>query len=304
MKATRKEMIAGKKNRKRVSKKLVLGVTVSFVIVSYFLTVVYVDAQLAKRSYPEIINSCNKVWATRGLVTDHENRLNNANSIESVTLALQSGAIGVEIDVYFDLDIGDYVVSHDRPYNLKDGHILTLKELFQSVKYRGYYWLDFKKMTRLNETQMRQAVERLQDITIDTGLSSRVYVESEHPKNVAFFHRGGFHSILDTQPLPDSYIGTELIHNVYKIIFYFGNFSVMGIGYGELDDPVFNSTSYRVLKDVPIFVYHVPNDEVLILNLAAQKNVRVILNSDETVNMFSINSCQSISTQTTTDHEN
>ena len=240
------------------------------IIATYLLTVRYVDSQLAQRNDNHIINDCHKVWSTRGLVTDVDNRLNDANSIASIQLAFAQGAKGVEVDVYFDLAMDRFIVSHDRPYNLKNGELLTLETLFNALQHQGYIWLDFKKMTQ------------------------RIYVESEHPINLAYFHRAGFQSLFDTQPLPKSFIGTELIHNLYKIIFFFGEYSVMGIDYGEIDDPVYNDISERVLQNVPMFVYHVPDNHSLIARLAQQDNVRVILNANETVAGFGVSVCSEL----------
>lgn len=267
-----------------------LSVAVLFYM-GYVSTVFYVDKQLAHRAYANIVNDCNKVWSTRGLVTDTENRLNDANSIASINLALNLGAKGVEVDVYFDLELDRYIVSHDRPYNLKNGELLTLEALFEQIDEQAYIWLDFKKLTRLDEQGVQQAVERLHKITENTLSPTRIYIESEHPTKLLPFRRAGFQTLFDTQPLPYSYIGTEFVHNLYKIIFYFGGYSVMGIDYGTQQDPVYNMVSERVLANVPMFVYHVPNERTLITRLAQQANVRVILNADETVNMFDISAC-------------
>ena len=264
------------------------------IIATYLLTVRYVDSQLAQRNDNNIINDCHKVWSTRGLVTDVDNRLNDANSIASIQLAFAQGAKGVEVDVYFDLAMDRFIVSHDRPYNLKNGALLTLETLFNTLQHQGYIWLDFKKMTRLDKAGVQQAVTRLQAITADSDMAQRIYVESEHPINLAYFHRAGFQSLFDTQPLPKSFIGTELIHNLYKIIFFFGEYSVMGIDYGEIDDPVYNDISERVLQNVPMFVYHVPDNQALITRLAQQDNVRVILNANETVAGFGVSACREL----------
>ena len=271
----------------RLKKKFVwTALVVSTIVISYLITVAYVDNQLSKRKYVNIIGDCYKVWSTRGLVTNIENRLNDANSIEAIALAFSRGAIGVEVDVYFDLEMNRFIVSHDRPYNLKNGELLTLEKLFSVIQQKNYIWLDFKKLTRLDKPGVKQAVKRLKDIMPNIDMRKRIYIESEHPSNLSYFHEEGFQTILDTQPLPLSYIGTEFVHNIYKIVFYFGDFSVMGINYGEVDNPIYNAISEKVLKNVPMFIYHVPNNPSLIRYLTRKDNVRVVLNSDETVDMF------------------
>ena len=68
----------------------------------------------------------------------------------------------------------------------------------------------------------------------------------------------------------------------------------MGIDYGEIDDPVYNDISERVLQNVPMFVYHVPDNQALITRLAQQDNVRVILNANETVAGFGVSACSEL----------
>ncbi|UTP73406.1 hypothetical protein NLG07_03975 [Alteromonas sp. LMIT006] len=260
-------------------------------IASYQITVAYVDNQLALRQSALSLDYCDKAWSTRGLVTDSSIRLQQANSIEAINLAIDNGARGVEVDVYFDVEMGQYVVSHDKPYNLKNGELLSLEKLFAQLQKPIYMWLDFKKLTRLNTKEVAQAVARLTAITVNTAMANKVVIETEHPVKLAAFSDAGFMTMLDTQPLPESYIGTAFVHNFYKLVYYFFDFTVMGTNFGKLDDPVYNSVSEDVLRDVPMFIYHVPNDKALITRLARMGNVQVVLNTDETANAFVLPGC-------------
>jgi hypothetical protein len=279
-------VMRAKQTTKRVI--ITLSIFTVCIVLSYLTLLHYVDTQLDAKTHFPSTTPCLKVWSTRGLVTEPANRLNDANSIQSITRALISGAQGVEIDVFFDVELDRFIVSHDRPYNLKDGQLLTLAEVFSTIDIPAYYWLDFKKLTRLDENQVNQAVARLSLIVPNDSLRARIYIESEHPLKLPPFQNEGFHTILDTQPLPVSFAGTRLVHNLYKLVFYFGDFSVMGLGYGDVDDPVYNHISETVLKSVPLFIYHVPNERELLQRLSDQDNVKVLLNSDESVNLFDI----------------
>lgn len=276
--------------RHKVFKRVVLIFTLLLlaVFLTYIAVLTYVDNRLSQRDKSHLLQQCFKVWSTRGLVADSTNRLNDANSIEAVSAALKAGAKGVEVDVFFDVELDRFIVSHDKPYNLKNGQLLTLSKLFLAIELPSYYWLDFKKLTRLNESEVKQAVNRLKLISKETVPFSQIYIESEHPLKLPPFQNEGFRTILDTQPLPESYYGTRFIHNLYKIVYYFGDFSVMGLGYGEISDPEYNQISEEVLKNVPLFIYHVPNEEALIQRLSNQRHVRVVLNENETVNMFGL----------------
>jgi glycerophosphoryl diester phosphodiesterase len=261
-------------------------------VISYLSLISYVDFKLSERDYSQVYNHCKKIWSTRGLITDTNNRINDANSIESLTLAFQKGANGVEVDVYFDLALEKFIVSHDRPYNLKNGRLLTLENLFNALGDSGNYWLDFKKLPNLSDDDALKAAKRLNEISIAKNIKQRIYVESEDPINLGLFRDIGFKTLFDTQPLPDSYPATKFVANAYKVAFYFGGFSVMGLDYGAIDNPTYADDSRSTLENIPLFMYHVPNDDKLLKELSKDKNIRVLLNKDDTINSFDLDACQ------------
>ncbi|MBT7044157.1 MAG: hypothetical protein HN977_02095, partial [Gammaproteobacteria bacterium] len=111
--------------------------------------------QLAKKDFSDSYNGCHKVWTARGL---YGNGIDQ-NSIESIGAAFDIGAEGVEVDVRYDKKMQDFIVSHDYPYNKKNGKILKLSELFDALGDNHYFWLDYKKLRHLNEEQTQQAIQ-------------------------------------------------------------------------------------------------------------------------------------------------
>lgn len=273
--------------------KLIKGFAIAIVIITlgYLVTLRYVDNQLAKRTVDLPFPSCQKAWSTRGLVTDSTRRLQQANSIEAVQLAVSLGAKGVEVDVYFDTDLGQYIVSHDRPYNLKNGELLTLERLLQQVEPSTYLWLDFKKLTRLATSDVMRAVDRLENIARATGMKEKLIIETEHPVKLAAFRDAGFMTLFDTQPLRASVFGASIILNLYKMLYFFYDFTVMGMNYGDLDDPIYAGAAETLLATVPVFIYHVPNEPRLIDRLSRLPSVQVVLNTDETSRYFVLPHC-------------
>ena len=258
------------------------------VFVSYALTF-YVDYQLSEKNFSNSYNDCRKIWTARGLYGNGVDQ----NSIQSIAAAFSEGATGVEVDVFYDIGIQDYIVSHSYPYSKKQGKILPLADLFEATGDGHYFWLDFKKLRHLSEQQVQDAIQRLFAISKKNNLHERIYVEGEAPVNISRYREAGFHTIFDTHAEAESMglISTIMI-NAYKIVFYFGNHSVMGIEYGELDDPVYGPENRKRLKDVPVFLYHVPVDEALIDELLALKNVRaMIIGNNQSVNFHHKNSC-------------
>lgn len=141
-----------------------------------------VDYKFDRLVFTPVYSGCQKIWAHRGNAQNH-----TPNSIESVNAAFDSGAIGTEIDVYFDLETEDYIVSHDYPYNLKNGRVLRLEEVFENVSNKYYYWLDFKNLKNLSEAQATSALGRLIDLLDKFALNKQVVVESTHSANLALF---------------------------------------------------------------------------------------------------------------------
>ena len=247
----------------------------------------YVDYELANRSH-RAYDDCRKVWSARGIYGGTVAQ----NSIESVAVAFDEGAMGVEVDIYFDRDMRDFVVSHDEPYQLKNGELLMLGDLLAAYPEPRYYWLDFKKLRRLTNKQAHAAVARLLEITQPYGLESYVYVEGENPTNLSLFHRAGFHTIFDTHPLADDSVLTPAILACYRMIYYFGDHTVLGMPYGTMDKPVYGPRTERKMADVPVFLYHVPSDEGLVDELMLKDNVRVtLIGRDECVNFHDKNHC-------------
>jgi len=268
-----------------------------FFAIIYFSLVFYVNDQLEEAnlsSKQDIYNNCHKVWATRGLVTEGDLTLTSSgNSIKTINLAFNRGAKGSEVDVYFDPKLGTYVASHDRPYDIQEnGKFLTLDELFNSIGNEYYIWLDFKKMGHLSEKEAHQAVERLNLVSNKYGIKNKLYLESEGPINLGIFRDAGFKTIFDTQPLTESYWVSDFVINIYKIAYYFGDFTVMAMNSGSIDDPIFGVSTQHSLKNIPLFLYHVPNNQQHIEDLSRLPDVKVILNVNHSINNYDINQCK------------
>ncbi|MBT4196882.1 MAG: hypothetical protein HOE12_21340 [Gammaproteobacteria bacterium] len=259
-------------------------------VIVYFGMVFYVDMQLAKKDFSDSYNGCHKVWTARGL---YGNGIDQ-NSIESIGAAFDIGAEGVEVDVRYDKKMQDFIVSHDYPYNKKNGKILKLSELFDALGDNHYFWLDYKKLRHLNEEQTQQAIQRLFEISKKNNLKDRIYIENEAPVNLLKYRKAGLHTIFDTSPVPESMsFVSALMVNLYKMFFYFGDHSVMAMNYGELDDPIYGEHTRERLKNVPVFLYHLPVDETLVNELLALKNVRAfIVGNNQSINFHNKNSCE------------
>lgn len=276
---------------------LSLEFTLSTLMISYFLMVTFVNHKLKDRSYTGVYSDCHKVWAARGLVVEGPSITHNGtqNSIESIELAFSKGAKGAEVDHYYDADLKQFIVSHDRPYNLKNGSLLTLEMLFNATAENGFFWLDFKKLRKLNKEEARTAVLRLEAITEKYDLKKRIYVEGENPTNLSAFRKAGFNTILDTHPLTDNNPFTPLVINLYKAIYYFGGFTVMAMNNGSIDDPIYGPHTQNSMGNIPVFIYHAEDDIKLLASLSASRSVRVVIMDNHSLNRYQFNDCDGVS---------
>ena len=261
-------------------------------IVGYFALTSYVNYRLEQRSDYRAYDSCQKVWSARGLYQKGSENGVRENSVESIALAFSKGASGVEIDVHYDLQLKKFVASHSYRYREQKGSLLTLKEIFDAVDDDGYYWLDYKNSRWLNPEQTGDAIARLKEITARGDLRDRVYIEGADPINLPLYRQAGFNTIFDIHPPVDSLPLTTFVLNIYKVAFYFGGHTVMAMAYGSVDEPIYGPDTQKLLGNIPIFLYHVPDDAALLDELIASESVRAFLvGRDLSVNRFNKNAC-------------
>jgi hypothetical protein len=259
-----------------------LLISVGWVMTGFILTIAWVDHDLAQRTNATVYDEPYKVWATRGLVTDGSDGapVRMRNSIESISYAFARGARGTELDIYYDTQMSDFVVSHSHRYEKPNGALLTLGTLFDAVGGDGYFWLDFKNLRHLDRSQLQTALARLQQLTDRTGLK-RVYVEGEAPVSLLAVRQAGFQTIYDCRPLLDSNILAPLVIDVFKAVYCFGGFTAMSMNSGTWFEPICGPNTRIKLRNIPLFVYHVPDDREFLEELASSRDVRVIILSQD-----------------------
>jgi glycerophosphoryl diester phosphodiesterase len=264
---------------------LLAGLFIGGLTTAHVAVIAWVDHNLARRANTGVYDQPYKVWSNRGLVLETNEILRDGkhNSIESVTLAFDRGAKGVEVDVFYDSELAMFIASHDRPYHLQNGRLLSLRELLAAVGQRGEFWLDWKKLGHLDAAEVEAARAELEELTAPGGLKQRFYIEGEDPLNLGFFRRAGFKTIFDTRPQKDASVITTLLVDLYKAVYYFGGHTVMGMNTGTADAPIYGPETRRLLRNVPLFLYHAPDDAAFLAELLANPDVRVILVQDHSL---------------------
>lgn len=278
-------------------KKVTLGIILLLVII-FNVTVNYVDRNIAKKTESHVYNSCHKVWAARGLYESHEEQ----NSLTAMNRAFSHGAMGAEVDFHYDVSSNRYIVSHNHPkkgsdgkliYTEKEGRLLTLEHFLKELGSSHFFWLDYKNLDKLNQEETKLAIQRLLEITNFDNIRERLYIEGSNPLRLSMYTDAGFKTILGVHPLPESNIFASIVANAYKIAYYFQNITALALSRGRvLEDPIYGVRLKELYKGIPLFLFHVPDNEQLLDELLINKDVRVVLvGKDLSINRYHRNTC-------------
>jgi hypothetical protein len=281
-----------------VNKKSIIITLLTVAVIVWNLTVAYVDKQLQEHSDDSVYASCHKVWAARGLYETHSEQ----NSIVSMRRAFTEGALGVEVDLYYDVKMQRFIISHDKPvkdsegnliYSKKNGELLTLENVLQTVGEGHYFWLDYKNLDKLSVRESEHAIERLLSITPESVLRKSLYIEGSNPFRLSLYTDAGFKTILGIHPLRESNLFSSIVINGYKMGYYFSHITGVALAYGSIEDPIYGEETEKRLASIPTFLFHVPDDKELLHTLVSKSSVRVLLvGRDISINRFDIDSCE------------
>ena len=281
-----------------MSKKNISITLLVVAVIIWNLSVSYVDKKLQEKSDDTVYANCHKIWAARGLYNVHSEQ----NSIVSIQRAFAEGALGVEVDLYYDVKMDRFIISHDKPakdkkgnlvYTEKNGKLLTLETLFQTLGEGHYFWIDYKNLDKLSVQESKHAIKRLLSITEEVTLRESLYIEGSNPLRLSMYTDAGFKTILGIHPLRESSLFSSIVINGYKLGYYFSSITGVALAYGTTEDPIYGEETEKSLGAIPTFIFHVPDNEVLLHKLVVKSSVRALLvGRDISINRFDINSCE------------
>ncbi|WP_262696336.1 glycerophosphodiester phosphodiesterase [Kordiimonas aquimaris] len=155
---------------------LITGITFSYIILSWpFLTNIG-----APNNDRHFYTAKNKVWAHRGFSKKHPE-----NTIAAFEAAINLGAKGIEVDIFYDFNLNVFTVSHDKPHISEIDKSLKLDTVFNQLGKKTNYWLDFKNLRFLSENELVAATEKLHEKISSYELTKHVVVESQNPQNLS-----------------------------------------------------------------------------------------------------------------------
>ncbi|MGB0722049.1 MAG: glycerophosphodiester phosphodiesterase [Gammaproteobacteria bacterium] len=215
-------------------------------------------------------DDCHKVWSHRG----NTGRFPE-NSLEGYRDAVAAGAAGLELDIWFDEALGDFVVSHDRPYALFDGKPLRLSRVFAEFGPRTQYWLDFKNLETLAPGARGAALRRMDEITASSAVRTRVLIESPALPALAPFTQAGFFTsywISFNENLGRLSFHREVAR--LRWAYLRGDFSALSMEYG-----IYSEALRRNFLGVPFLLFTV-NDLATLDRLTGDPAVRIVLTDE------------------------
>jgi glycerophosphoryl diester phosphodiesterase len=170
----------------------------------------------------------NKTWSHAGLIKDSNLK---QNTIEAFDNALINKANGLELDVIYDIEMKEFIVSHDFPYQRHGGELLKLASVFHKYQNTTNYWLDFKNLRTLNSKQTKESCEILiRILQTESVAQNNVLIESVNLDNLSHYTNNSFYTSWWILPYKSKYksIFRDYIHKYYYIV---GKFSSLSMPY-------------------------------------------------------------------------
>ena len=240
-----------------------VSLPILFALVFLFINYKFFSHSVANSFY----NGNHKVWAHRGYYKKFPE-----NSIESFSEAFNRGARGVELDIFFDEGLQDFIVSHHIPYKLHENKLLTLEKVFSSVGNRGYFWVDFKRLDSVHNIDI--VVDKMEKLLRKFDLFEKVIIESPEGFLLRKFSQKGMHTSYWIQ-LPSIRVLLWIKDFGYRAMIAFSNFSAVSMDYRDYANYIKRNYSH-----LPIHLFTVNNKEEVV-DLINNCEVKVVLSDED-----------------------
>ena len=147
------------------------------IIICIVIVIILIGCFSKKQKQKTIIE---KMWSHRGVNSKKEDQ----NTIGSIQKAKKNGFLGSEIDVFFDDKELKFIVSHDFPYNLKNGKKLYFEEIVDILEDH-MLWIDLKNLNDENVNDVLNYLDKFKKY------QDQFIIESQN-KNISLITKKGF----------------------------------------------------------------------------------------------------------------
>lgn len=197
--------------------------------------------------------------------------------MRGVREAFRRGAKGVEIDIIFDSNLGDFVVSHHSPYVLFDKKPLMLRTVLSEFQGRGLFWLDAKNLGKLAPSTAYGATKLLSDMLKMYRLADRSFVESSNPLYLSWLASRDIYTSLAVHLDERKYGKLAYLLNVaaMKLAYVYVGSGAVSMGHSR-----YTPTTAAAFEGAPVLLSTV-NDPEALQRLSTDTNVKVLLSDDD-----------------------
>lgn len=111
----------------------------------------------------------NKLWIHRGGYPE--------NTKAGITQSLNQGYTGVEVDIYYDSNHNQFLVTNDDPSLNRSSTTLTLEEFLKYFSNSNHHW--WFSLKNLSDANFKQVLSKLTSLVESYSLSGRYFIESD-----------------------------------------------------------------------------------------------------------------------------
>lgn len=161
----------------------------------YLINSRYARLEIAEHHFYD--DAAQKIWAHRGYAKKHAE-----NTLEAFQDAVDRGAPGIEVDIFYDPATKHFLVTNEAPSN--NDPSLRLKDIFLAFGEKTHYWLNFINLADLGYADSAGAAHLIARMATRYTKRPLVMVESSSPSHLSPFKSLGIHTTLSTTFDPDS----------------------------------------------------------------------------------------------------
>ncbi|MBX2959506.1 MAG: hypothetical protein KF732_06065 [Flavobacteriales bacterium] len=160
---------------------------VLFILIAFVSAIfIVVQIQFNRLKVPPFFyeNPPQKFWAHRGY------SINGADySPNNFQLAKNAGFEGIELDLFYSIELKTFLVAHDMP--LED--TLLIEDVLDETQNSFYYWFDLKN---LNSQNVDEVITQLETLNESYQLQHHFMVESKEARSLYQLTKARIHTCL------------------------------------------------------------------------------------------------------------
>lgn len=199
------------------------ALTILFILIA-FVSAIFIGVQFQfnrLKATPFFYeNQPQKFWAHRGYTIKGA-----AYSLNDFQRAIDDGFKGIELDLFYSIELKTFLVAHDIPVE----DTLLIEDVLNETKNSFYYWFDLKNLTNQN---VDEVITRLEKLNESYQLQHHFMVESKDAKNLHQLTKAGIHTCLWLKtPRPQQFFSFYFWKTINMLTLIYYDFDAISIPY-------------------------------------------------------------------------